>query len=381
LAQKIKVFIDVFYYQATLSGIRTYINELVLGAKNSKNKNIEYLFSHDINHLDQCNMFLNPKNRLLRLCYHLYYFFWKQIILPFKILKHKPDVLICPDFVAPLWQLRALKLCVIHDTLFWDYTKNYNALWRKYYIKLINLGLRGNTSVITTSKYAKRKLQRIFSKRTPSIIVIFQSFLKSRMSDDNILKTLNLEDTDYLLHVGSFDKRKDLITLVKAFKLLKEDTKNKHLKLVLAGKKILNGNAEVLNNLEKYILTNNLSTSILMTDYLSNREISSLFKKALIYVFPSIEEGFGIPILEAFAMKIPVVTSNAGAMVEIAEGAAEHFNAGDHIELFKTLTKLIISKPERTYLIQKGSKRLKAFSREKFIEDYEQLILKSLRIK
>jgi len=379
LAQKIIVFIDVFYYQATLSGIRTYINELVLGAKNSKNKNIEYLFSHDINRWDQSHIFLNPKNRLLRFCYHLYYFFWKQIILPFKILKHKPDVLICPDFVAPLWQLRAIKLCVIHDTLFWDYPGNYNALWRKYYIKLINLGLRGNSLVITTSKYSKSKLERSFSKKIPSIVVIFQSFLKSKMCDDNILKTLSLKDSDYLLHVGSFDKRKDLITLVKAFKLLKEDTTNNHLKLVLAGQKILNGNTEVLNELERYILKNNLSKSVLMTDYLSNAEISSLYKKALIYVFPSIEEGFGIPILEAFAMKIPVVTSNSGAMVEVAQGAAKHYNAGDYIELFKSLTKLIISKPERTCLIEKGSERLKAFSRDKFIKDYEQLILKSVK--
>lgn len=379
MAKKIKVFIDVFYYQAALSGIRTYINELVLGAKNSRDKNIEYLFSHDINQWDQNHRFLNPKNRLLRLCFHIYYFFWKQIILPFKILRHKPDVLICPDFVAPLWHLKTLKLCVIHDTLFWDYPKNYNALWRKYYIKLINLGLRGNSSVITTSKYVKSNLERSFSKQNLSIIVIFQSFLKSKMDDDSILKTLNLEDSDFLLHVGSFDKRKDLITLVKAFKLLKEDKNNKHLKLVLAGQKILNGNAEVLNELERYILTNNLSKSILMTGYLSSAEICSLYKKALIYVFPSIEEGFGIPILEAFAMKIPVVTSNAGAMVEVAEGAAEHYNAGDHIELFKTLTTLIISKPERTNLIEKGSERLKAFSREKFIKDYEQLILKSVK--
>ena len=379
MAPKIIVYIDVFYYQAALTGIRTYINELVLGAKNSKNKNIEYLFSHDINQWDQNYKFLNPKNRLLRLCFHMYYFFWKQIILPFKILKHKPDVLICPDFVAPLWQLRALKLCVIHDTLFWDYPKNYNALWRKYYIKLINLGLRGNSSVITTSKYVKSKLERSFSKQNLSIIVIFQSFLKSKINDDSILKTLSLEDNDFLLHVGSFDKRKDLITLVKAFKLLKEDKKNRHLKLVLAGQKILNGNAEVLDELEIYILTNNLSKSVLITDYLSNAEINSLYKKALIYVFPSIEEGFGIPLLEAFAMKIPVVSSNAGAMVEIAEGAAEHYNAGDYIELFKTLAKLIISKPERSYLIDKGSERLKFFSREKFIKDYEKLILKSVK--
>ena len=379
MAQKIKVFIDTFYYQAALSGIRTYINELVLGAKNSKNNNIEYLFSHDINQWDLNHKFLNPKNRLLRLYFHIYYFFWKQIILPFKILKHKPDVLICPDFVAPLWHLKTLKLCVIHDTLFWDYPKNYNALWRKYYIKLINLGLRGNSSAITTSKYVKSNLEGLFSKQNLTIIVIFQSFLQSKIDDDSILKNLNLEDSDFLLHVGSFDKRKDLITLVKAFKLLNEDQSNKHLKLVLAGQKILNGNTEVLNELEKYILTNSLSKSVLMTGYLSSQEISSLYKKALIYVFPSFEEGFGIPILEAFSMKTPVVTSNAGAMVEIAEGAAEHYKAGDHLELFKTLTKLIISKSERSYLIDKGSKRLKFFSREKFIKDYEQLILKSIK--
>ena len=376
MPQKIKVFIDTFYYQAALSGIRTYINELVLGAKNSKNNNIEYIFSHDINHWDQNHKFLNPKSKLSRLYFHVYYFFWKQITLPFKILKHKPNVLICPDYVAPLWRLKTLKLCVIHDTLFWDYPKNYNRLWRKYYIKLISLGFRGNSSVVTTSKYVKSNLERSFLKQSHSVNVIYQSFIKSKTDDDSILKTLDLEDSDFLLHVGSFDKRKDLITLVKAFHLLKKHKKNRYLKLVLAGQKTLNGNVEVLNQLKSYILTNNLSKSVLMTGYLSSAQISSLYKKAFIYVFPSVEEGFGIPVLEAFALKTPVVTSNAAAMVEIAEGAAEHYNAGDQVELFETLTKLITSKSKRTYLIEKGSERLKAFSREKFVKDYEHLILK-----
>ena len=379
MAPKIKVFIDVFYYQATLSGIRTYTNELVLGAINSQNKNIEYLFSHDINQWDHNHIFLNPKNRLIRLYFHLYYFFWKQIILPFKMLKYNPDVLICPDFVAPLWQLRALKLCVIHDTLFWDYPKNYNALWRKYYIKLIKLGLRGNSSVVTTSNYAKRKLEKLFSKKAHPITAIFQSFLKSNVCDKSIEKSLNLENTDFLLHVGSFDRRKDLITLIKAFKLLKEVEINKNLKLVLVGQKTLNGNTKVLNELESYILKNNLSKCIFMTGYLTNEEICALYKKAFIYVFPSIDEGFGIPILEAFDNKIPVVTSNAGALVEVAEGAAVHYDAGDCTELFETLNKLITSESERTNLIEKGTERLKAFSREKFIKHYEQLILNSVK--
>ena len=89
-----------------------------------------------------------------------------------------------------------------------------------------------------------------------------------------------------------------------------------------------------------------------MTGYLSGAEICSLYKKALIYVFPSVEEGFGIPVLEAFAMKTPVVSSNAAAMVEIAKGAAQHYNKGDYTELFKTLTKLIISTPKRNHLIE-----------------------------
>ncbi len=116
-----------------------------------------------------------------------------------------------------------------------------------------------------------------------------------------------------------------------------------------------------------------------MTGYLTNEEICTLYKKAFIYVFPSIDEGFGIPILEAFDNKIPVVTSNAGAMVEVAKGAAEHYIAGDYIELFETLNKLIISKSERINLIEKGTERLKAFSREKFIKHYEQLILNSVK--
>ena len=165
MAQKIKVFIDTFYYQAALSGIRTYINELVLGAKNSKNNNIEYISSHEINHWDENHKFLNPKSKLSRLYFHVYYFFWKQITLPFKILKHKPNVLICPDYVAPLWRLKTLKICVIHDTLFWDYPKNYSSIWRKYFISLINLGINEKTQIITTSNYSKKNLLKIIKKK------------------------------------------------------------------------------------------------------------------------------------------------------------------------------------------------------------------------
>ena len=375
MAKKIKVLIDVFYYQAALSGIRTYINELGLGAQNSQTTEIDYRFSHDLNKWQQDHKFLNPKRRLFRWRFHLYYFLWKQLLLPIKILKDKPDIIICPDFVAPFWRLKTHKLCVIHDSLFWDYPKNYNALWRKYYVTLIKLGLSGNSTIITTSNHAKKKLEKLALGPKP-IAVIFQSFLKSEKKDASILSRLDLKNTDYLLHVGSFDKRKDLISLVKAFKLLKDAVKNKDLKLVLAGQKMLNGNVKIISEIEAYILQYKLSNDILMPGYLTNEAIQSLYENAFLYVFPSVEEGFGIPILEAFAMRVPVVASDAGALREIGGGAVMHFKAGDFVALSQTIQKLLDSETERLLLIEKGNERLKAFSREKFIEDYERLILK-----
>jgi len=79
----------------------------------------------------------------------------------------------------------------------------------------------------------------------------------------------------------------------------------------LRDKKILNGNSEVLNELESIHFDKQFVKKCFDDRLFVKEEIRSLYKKAFIYVFPSVEEGFGIPILEAFALKTPVVTSNA----------------------------------------------------------------------
>ena len=115
--KKTKVFIDIFYYKTALSGLKTYIEELVKAVNSYGDEEIEYIFSHDIENVVNNQLFVNSKFRIIRWIFQLRYLVWKQIILPVKLLINKVDIVICPDYVAPVF-CYSKKIVVIHDNLF-----------------------------------------------------------------------------------------------------------------------------------------------------------------------------------------------------------------------------------------------------------------------
>ena len=278
----------MFYYKTALSGIKTYIEELVQGLNKYGRKDVEYIFSHDIEKLKNKQFLINSKYRLVRWAFQLRYLVWKQVILPIKLFLNSADVLICPDYVAPIFS-PTRKIVVIHDNLFWKYPFNYPVLWRNYFTKLIKLGVYINCELVTTSKYSKNGLKNIFNNK---ISYIYQSSERVFYSNE-----IN-KSKDYILHIGTFEKRKDLLTLVKAFKLFKDKTKS-NLKLVLAGSKNFNGNKKIYREIKRYISKNNLMSYVIMPGYINKKQAIYYFNNAFSYVFPSIDEGFGIPLIEA----------------------------------------------------------------------------------
>ena len=369
---KKKVFIDVFYYKAAGAGIRSYIIELYKGFKKYGNKNIEYIFSHDIEKIINNSLYLNSPNRLIRWLFQLHYFLWKQIILPIKLKFSVVDYLICPDFLMPIWNLKASKVCVIHDTLFWDYPKNYSFFWRIFFLKMITAGIDRKTTIVTISNFSKKNIERILNKKN-EVKAIYPA---SSIIESKIQKTKIIDNKDkFILHVGSFEERKDLITLVKAFKKLKDDTVHKDLKLVLVGNDKFFGNKKIKNRIKKYINLNNITNDVIIPGYLKREEICFLYSKALMYVFPSVEEGFGIPVLESFHFECPLICSDALALKEIASDSAMFFKKKDHHDLYLKMNHLILNKDERDSLVKKGKERLKLFSLKSFINKYEKEIL------
>ena len=360
--KKTKVYIDVFYYKTALSGIKTYIEELVEGLNKYGRKDVEYIFSHDIEKLKNRQFFINSKYRLVRWAFQLRYLFWKQIILPIKLLFNSADILICPDYVAPILS-PTKKIVVIHDNLFWKYPSNYSSLWRNYFIKLIKLGLSNNCELVTTSKYSKNGLKNIFNNK---ISYIYQS------SERIYFKNTSETSKDYILHIGTFEQRKDLLTLVKAFKLLKDNTKTK-LKLVLAGSKNFNGNKKIYKEIKRYILQNNLFSSVIIPGYINKKQAIYYFNNALTYVFPSIDEGFGIPLIEAMRAQVPVICSDIEIFKEIGDDSVVYFKKQDYNDLYNKLKFILANKSTILDLISKGTKRANLFNQKNFIEGFEKL--------
>ena len=361
--RKIKVYIDVFYYKTALSGIKTYIEELVNGSKKYGRKDVEYIFSHDIENLKNKKFFINSKFRLVRWVFQLRYLIWKQIILPIKLLTNSADILISPDYVAPVFS-PCRKIVVIHDNLFWKYPQNYPLLWRKYFIKLIKLGLSINADIVTTSKYSKNGLKNIFNNK--NITHIYQS--SERVYYNNKIN----RSKDYILHIGTFEERKDLLTLVKAFKLFKDNTNSNH-KLILAGSKYINGKKQVYKSIKKYVLKNNLISSIIMPGYINKKQAIYYYNNASSYVFPSIDEGFGIPLIEAMRVRVPVICSDIEIFKEIGDDSVIYFKKQDHNDLFNKLKLILENKTTIRDLILKANKRADLFNQKKFITGFEKL--------
>jgi glycosyltransferase involved in cell wall biosynthesis len=370
--KKVRVFVDVYYFKAALSGIKTYIHEFNQASIKYGSKDIEYLFSHDLKKFKNNLIFINSKNRLVRWLFQFNYFIWKQIILPLKLLYFKADYLICPDYIAPKLTFKTKKIIVIHDSLFWDYPKNYSSLWRKYFLYLVELGINNKTKIVTTSNYSKTNLKDRLKTKT-TINYVYQSSKKSQIFNKKTLSSLRLPKS-YILHIGSFEKRKDLLTLVKAFCDLKKNQSNKNLKLILAGAVTVNGNKKVYNKIKSFVDNNNLDSDVIFPNFISNEDLSIYYKNALVYVFPSIDEGFGIPIIESFSYSTPVVCSNIPVFKEIGNDAVVYFEKGNFISLSEKIQELINSKELREKFVAKGEVQLKNFSRKKFIEGFENII-------
>ena len=361
--RKKRVYIDIFYYKTALSGLKTYIEELVSASKTFGSDEIEYFFSHDINKITNNQFFINSNFRIIRWMFQLRYLVWKQIILPFKLLITKVDIVICPDYVAPMI-CHSKKIVVIHDNLFWKYPKNYPRIWRNYYTKLIQWGLDSKTTVVTTSNYSRKGLEPIIKKN--KIFPVYQS-----SESFSAPKNYN-NGKKYILHIGTFEMRKNLLTLIKAFKKLQEELKVDY-KLVLAGSTYINGDNKVLLKIEKYIKENNLFSSILMPGYIDKNKALYFYNNSLMYVFPSIDEGFGIPLIEALMLKVPVICSDIPIFREIADDSVLYFEKQNEFNLFERMKELIQNKELSSKLVLKGFKRAKKYNRFNFIKDIEKI--------
>jgi len=367
------VYVDLFYLNTALTGIKTYMLEFCEGIKEHASEDLEFIFSHDPKKQSEIGFFRGDVPYWRKIAYHFYYFFWKQLLLPIQVKKNKADVLICFDYIAPASGLKAKKLVVVHDAFFWQMPQNYNKYWRKYFIPMIHAGLKGNTVVITTSEYAKQAIIQFTGIQNPMEVIYQCPKLLSENGDDGILENLGIRPKAYFLHVGSFDKRKLLPVLVESFSQIECKYPGKF-KLVLVGERGLSNALDDYDQVREAVTAFGLEGKVLMPGFLKDSALKRLYEGAFAYVFPSSNEGFGIPVIEAMRSGVPVIISEQHALTEVAGGAALTHPIGDSKSLAQSMEQLILSEDLVHKLIAQGKERSREFNRSSFIKKYENLL-------
>ena len=292
-------------------------------------------------------------------------------MIPFLILWHRPKAVISPDFHAPFWNLPCEKIIVFHDVFFWENSQNYNKWWLKYYLWSIIAGLNGKSKIISASLATEKKIIPLLKPKF--IKTIYQSAPQlDKLTDVKPYEKLDRQP--YILHVGVLEKRKNLGVLVKGFALFLETFPDYN--LVLAGQKGPAKELDDYENLQKLIQQLDLQANVLFTGYAAANQLKWLYKNASIYTFPSVNEGFGIPVLEAFSYDLPVIVSEDDAVNEIAGNGALSVPSLDPQAWSEAMKKLINSSNLRDDLIKNGKLRLKEFSKKNFLEGIENYIFR-----
>ena len=171
--------------------------------------------------------------------------------------------------------------------------------------------------------------------------------------------------SEYILYLGTIEPRKNIERTIKAFIKYKKEVKD-DLKLVIAG-----GKGWKYDNIMKLI--ESMGTDIILTGYIDEEDKIPIYKLAQIFAFPSLYEGFGMPVLEAMAGGVPVVTSNVSSLPEVAGDAAILVDPLNEDEIFEAYKKILSDKKLQLEMIEKGLEQAKKFEWKESAKVLEQI--------
>jgi len=178
----------------------------------------------------------------------------------------------------------------------------------------------------------------------------------------------------YLLCVGNAYPHKNLERLLQAFKIILKDSPD--LSLVLVGRIDY-----FYNRLQEKVKGLGLENKVIFTDRVSDKMLSDLYKNALVYVFPSLSEGFGLPGLEAMKQGLPVVCSNQGSLPEIYGQAAVYFNGENVGEIAQTILQVFSDSNLRENMKKQGYLQVKKYSWQRCAQETLEIYKQSLERK
>jgi glycosyltransferase involved in cell wall biosynthesis len=286
---------------------------------------------------------------------------WTHIRLSWELFWHPPDVFFNPAHEIPLWHRRAKILTTVHDVVFRHVPSAYpSALLRRqeWAIKRI---VKQAQIMLAVSQTTKQDLVNFYHVPADKVIVTPLApahELALAAPASQVMMKYGLTPGMYAIFIGRIEAKKNPATLIRAFSELRRRYGTGHpLKLVLAGSFGFGGETAV-----QIAKDSNCSPDIHFLGYVPDQDIPALLENALCFAFPTLGEGFGMPILEAMSLGVPVITSDLPVMREVGGDAVLFAPPLDVAQWTVALDTLLVNQERRAQLSAKGKQRVAAFS-------------------
>ncbi|OGC22546.1 hypothetical protein A3J90_05820 [candidate division WOR-1 bacterium RIFOXYC2_FULL_37_10] len=366
--KKLKIGIDARFAIKNRRGIGNYTLKLIqnLAEIDKVNQYILYVDSDDIEGVLPKQSNFSTKKLLIS-----NYLIWEQILLPFVARFDNIEILHCTGNTAPVFLSKKIKLIVtIHDVM---YLKDYSLLpksasmyqrigriYRKYIVRRV---ISKTFRIITDSEFSKIDILHHFPKIAPNNILVvyagmdtrFHIVDKNKELCDKVKSSFNIKNK-YILALGATDPRKNTEFIIKSYLEIKKDEKIKESLVVLG-----------IKNWKKTKLFELISRhpnikDVIVVGFVEDDDIVALYNCAELFVYPSLYEGFGLPVLEAMACGVPVITSNKSCLPEISGGAAVLVDPTSNEDFKNAIINVVNNKQMKDDMRIKGLERTKAFS-------------------
>lgn len=277
---------------------------------------------------------------------------WEQCVLPFTALRHKLDVMFNPGFTAPLFA-QCPQVTTIHDLQYKRHPEFFKPIDLIFWRLLVWAAIRKSKLLLTPSESARLDVSAFFQKdaiTTPFGVEQRFFHLATERKDSR--------QESFLLCVSTLHPHKNIELLVRTF--AQYHTVHPEMSLVLAGMRGFH-----TEHIERLIAELSLTQSIRITGWISRDELYELYRLARAFVFPSMFEGFGIPLVEALAAGIPSICANVEPMISNARGAALTFDPGSFEGLADCLLRITEDEELRAELSAAGRQQANQFRWER----------------
>lgn len=346
-----KIYINATILDERPTGLGIYIKNII---SKLKDKNIDFKVFCPIN-LEGVNVIKTTEK--LKTTYKkrggLVRFLWTQFVLPFKVKKN--DIVYHPFQYLSILS-RSKQIITIHDFIPLYYPEV--AKHQYYYYKIVMpILLKKAHKIVCISENTKNDVVKFFNVDEDKLIKIYNGYdeklFNKNAIKDNVLNKYNI-DKPYFISVGAGYSHKNLEAALKAFKNV---TESSLCEFIIVGK-----DSDYINKLKVLCKELKIEEKVRFVGYVPDEDLPTLYNKAIAFVYPTLYEGFGLPILEAMACGTVVLCSNNSSLPEVYGDAAISFDANDIQEIEKAMNLILSNKDESIRLIELSKKRIAMFN-------------------